>query len=247
MAQEIGEKSENLITDDLLGKQIDTVESERKLENENKEIPEIIFCETDQNPENLKKRLDDEKCSDDEESDKLIIDEGMKNGPIIEDISQDDLELPENNDIPQQSSNIDRKIDDEKNDSTVDQNFEPTDSLEETNKVSYESDLEESFSDDDKPISVLIQPETLVEKPILFISNTDEPPPSSAVDKNSNGQRPGSVIRNGLLRKFEFFRHILTPTLSTWPLRGHTALSNFLEDILQPTKSKMSPTSNLGL
>ena len=195
MPQEIGEKSETLITEDLLGKQIDTVESERKLENENKEIPEIIFCETDQNPENLEKKLNDEKCSDDEESDKLIIDEGMKNGPIIENISQNDLELPENNVIPEQSS----KIDEENNDSPVDQNLDPADSLEETNKVSYESDLEESFSDDDKPISVLIQPETLVEKPIHFISNTDEPPPSSAVDKNSNWQRPGSVIRNGLL------------------------------------------------
>ena len=39
----------------------------------------------------------------------------------------------------------------------------------------------------------------------------------------------------------------LIPRLAEWPLRGHTALSNFLEDILQPTKSKMSPTSNLGL
>ena len=128
----------------------------------------------------------------------------MKNGPIIEEISQDDLELPENNVISQQSS----KIDEEKNDSPVDENLEPADSLEETNKVSYESDLEESFSDDDKPISVLIQPETLVEKPIHFISNTDEPPPSSDVDKNSNWQRPGSVIRHGLLKIL--FRHIFT-------------------------------------
>ena len=39
----------------------------------------------------------------------------------------------------------------------------------------------------------------------------------------------------------------LTPRLAAWLLRSHTALSNFLEDILQPTKSKMSPTSNLGL
>ena len=39
----------------------------------------------------------------------------------------------------------------------------------------------------------------------------------------------------------------LTPRLAEWPLRGHTALSNFLEDIFQPTKSKLSPTSNLGL
>ena len=198
--QEIGEKSENLIANDLLRKQTDTVESERKLENENKDIPEIISCETDQNSENLEKKLDDKRFSDDEESDKLIIDEGMKNGPIIEDISQDDLELPENNDIPQQSSKIDEKIDEEKNDSPVDKKSEPADSLEETNKVSYESDLEESFSDDDKPISILIQPETLVQKPIHFISNTDEPPPSSTVDKNSNWQRPGSVIRNGLLK-----------------------------------------------
>ena len=41
--------------------------------------------------------------------------------------------------------------------------------------------------------------------------------------------------------------YFLTPRLSAWPLRGQTALSNFLEDILQPTKSKMSRTSNLGL
>ena len=38
----------------------------------------------------------------------------------------------------------------------------------------------------------------------------------------------------------------LTPRLSAWPLRGHRALKSILEDILQPTKSKMSPTWNLG-
>ena len=39
----------------------------------------------------------------------------------------------------------------------------------------------------------------------------------------------------------------LIPRLAESPLRSHTALSNFLEDILQPTKFKMSPKSNLGL
>ena len=34
----------------------------------------------------------------------------------------------------------------------------------------------------------------------------------------------------------------LTPRLAAWPLRSHTALSNFLGDILQPTKSRMSLT-----
>ena len=43
------------------------------------------------------------------------------------------------------------------------------------------------------------------------------------------------------------FTMSLTPRLAAWLLRSHTALNNFLEDILQPTKSKMSPTSNLGL
>ena len=35
---------------------------------------------------------------------------------------------------------------------------------------------------------------------------------------------------------------VLTPRLSAWPLRGHRVLKSILEDILQPTKSKMSPT-----
>ena len=34
----------------------------------------------------------------------------------------------------------------------------------------------------------------------------------------------------------------LTPRLAAWPLRSHTALSNFLGDILKPTKFKMSQT-----
>ena len=40
---------------------------------------------------------------------------------------------------------------------------------------------------------------------------------------------------------------ILTPRLSEWPLRGHRVSKAILEDISQPTKSKMSPTRNLGL
>ena len=41
--------------------------------------------------------------------------------------------------------------------------------------------------------------------------------------------------------------NLLTLRLAAWPLRGHTALSNFLEDILQPTKSKMSPTFKIQI
>ena len=33
--------------------------------------------------------------------------------------------------------------------------------------------------------------------------------------------------------------NFLTPRLSAWPLRGHRVLKSILEDILQPTKSKM--------
>ena len=43
------------------------------------------------------------------------------------------------------------------------------------------------------------------------------------------------------------FRNHISPQAGGMAVARHTALSNFQEGILQPTKSKMSPTSNLGL
>ena len=56
-----------------------------------------------------------------------------------------------------------------------------------------------------------------------------------------------SSVKTLSQKNYTLSNYVLTPRLAAWPLRGHSPLSNFLEDILQPTKSKMSPLSNLGL
>ena len=68
--------------------------------------------------------------------------------------------------------------------------------------------------------------------------------------KNIQNRRLGRKFRKNddfLETITETTDFVLTLRLAAWPLRGHTALSNFLEDILQPTKFKMSPKSNLRL
>ena len=73
------------------------------------------------------------------------------------------------------------------------------------------------------------------------------------------GHTDGLRIRSGALRSWAWIWCLcyspegipplsyLTPRLSLWPLRGHRVLKSILENNLQPTKSKMSPTWNLGL
>ena len=77
----------------------------------------------------------------------------------------------------------------------------------------------------------------------------------------SGFDRIGATVKNKVSKvilKFLLWRSLflnftkngyegLTPRLSAWPLRGHRVLKSILEDILHPTKPKMSPTWNLGL
>ena len=53
---------------------------------------------------------------------------------------------------------------------------------------------------------------------------------------------PGPCTLRNIRLSAKIVISLLTPRLSAWPLRGHRVLKSILEDILQPTKSKMSPT-----
>ena len=69
-----------------------------------------------------------------------------------------------------------------------------------------------------------------------FVKDCDDPNPLM----RALAVRTMGCIRVG---KFGIDKiEILTPRLSGWPLRGRRVSKSILEDILQPTKSKMTPT-----
>lgn len=170
----------------MISEETENVESSRKLETENPPPTEA--------PIQLQSANFEEN-----EGDGLIIDEqGKSKALIFEPISQEEVDISE--ETTEMSGNLENSQIPTEVEDNHQTNDDPPAGLKD--QISLESDLEESYSDDDKPITALIQPDTLVD-PIDFISNTDEPPCSSTIDKNSNWQIPGSVIRkSGLMLYF---------------------------------------------